>query len=262
MKAKSLVALAVLSTLSLGVNADSLITVVSQDVDGSETSKIYVASGKTAAVNARGQTDFIFDTKKNLAIALNHDDQQYVHVDAEQMQKMAEGLGQMQQQMQSMMEQQMQGMSEEEKAQMREMMGGLMPGGQSKEKVSIKETGKSDKINGYNCKWINLNRGDELLSEACVVSVKDVDMAEEDFATLIGFLDRMSEFASQMGDNDEMMLNQHLLGKKQVPVQIKDYEDGEIEVSTLSFAQKAAPKGVFAIPEGYQQMKMPEMVDY
>ncbi|MBN7819879.1 hypothetical protein [Bowmanella yangjiangensis] len=262
MKTKSLLALAVMGLVSLGANADSMITVVSQDMDGTETTKIYVADGKTVAVNAQGQADFIFDTKKNLAVALNHDEQQYVHVNSEQMQKMAEGIGQMQQQMQSMMEQQMQGMSEEEKAQMREMMGGFMPGAKSNQEVSLNETGKSDKINGQSCKWITLNRGDELVSEACVVSVKDVDIADDDFATLIGFLNKMREFASQMGDNDEMMLNQHLLDKKLLPVQIKDYEDGETEISTLSFAQKSAPKGVFAIPDGYQEMQMPVMEDF
>ena len=260
MKSKLNLILAGLVASSMTATADTLITSVDQD---GATTRIYVSAGKTGAVNENGQTDFIYDGNKGEMVALNHEEKGYLQMDEQAMAKMASGLNQMQQQMMSMMQEQMADMSPEEREQMRQMMGSMMPGmDNKKEALRIDETGKSDKVNEHSCKWVSVYNDKTLLSEACVVTLSNLDIDKDDFETLSAFLNKMSQFAGQFGAQDEMMLNQHLFANKLLPVQIREHGEEGAQTTTLSFKKQAVSANIFQIPAGYTLQQMPAMPEY
>ncbi|ALS98848.1 hypothetical protein AT746_11580 [Lacimicrobium alkaliphilum] len=252
-----------LASAFLMVSAAQAGTRISTHIQGQEQAQqLYVHEGKAASLDSSGRTEFIYDDKAGEMITLMHEEGRYMRLNDEQMQQMAGGISKMQDQAMKQMEEQMANLPPEQRVQMQKMMEEMMPGMANKkpsEKVSLESSGKSDSINGTDCEWIALKRGDKLISEACVADLDDTAIESADYQTLAGFFKKMSDFTSQMsGDVEDAMLNQHLFANNKVPVQIKEHKDTGIQVISLTFDSQQPKEDMFTIPKGYKQESMPE----
>ncbi|WP_088329047.1 hypothetical protein [Lacimicrobium sp. SS2-24] len=249
--------------LSLATSASWADTRIATKMQGQEQAQhLYVDQGKAAAVDSAGRTEFIYDANSGEMITLMHEEGRYMRLNEQQMQEMAGGISKMQQQAMAQMKEQMANLPPEQRVQMQQMMEQMMPSmasEQPKEAITLTPSDRHEQIDGTDCQWIALKRGDNLISEACVADLGDTAIAPDDYKTLAGFFKKMSDFTAQMsGDVDDAMLNQHLFANNKVPLQIREFKDTGIQVISLAFERKQPEAGMFSIPKDYQQEAMPE----
>ncbi len=136
-----------------------------QPPKATENEKVFYQPGKFKVMNMTTDQDMILRFDKELSWTINHKDKSYTEITFAQMQ---EGMNSMR----SAMKEHMKDMDPEQRKEMEKMMGknlGKMFGGEeSLFEMTVKRTGKSKTILGYNCEQVFLNLDDEPMMELWV----------------------------------------------------------------------------------------------
>ena len=151
--------------------------------------KIYVQNGNGRFVDAEGRATLI---KNGTFYIIDDKDKSYVMFDKATMEQLAKKISEAMEKMKEQLAQ----LPPEQRAQMEQMMPGLS-GSESKWIVEVIDTGKSDKVDGRNCRIWDVKRDGKLGDQICVVAYSDLP-GKENFQVMF------ANFAEGVRGNGEI----------------------------------------------------------
>lgn len=206
----------------------------------------------------------IYRGDRNELIVADNERLEYYVIDEQAMNKMAGQISEAMKQMEEMLK----SMPPEQRAMAEQMMQQQMPGLQPVPETpsTLRKTGKSDTINGYDCEFYEVLQEGRKTREMCVAGWNDIEGGQEAADAMIGmgkFFERMHEaFAETAGTNimgrqQEVFAQMRELGG--YPVYARDFDEagalaGE---STLQSSRTESIDAMqFEPPEGYRRQEM------
>jgi hypothetical protein len=215
---------------------------------------IYVQNGNGRFVDAEGHATLI---KNGTFYIIDDTDKTYVMFDKATMEQLAKKISAAMEKMKAQLAQ----LPAEQRAQMDQMMPGLS-GGDSKWIVDVTDTGKSDKVDGRNCRLWDVKRDGKLDDQICVVAYSDLPGKENFQAVFASFAKVFEEMAKSAPMLAGMMTNEFSAQSKinGFPVRSRGYENGKLgddEQVMNVWREEAIPAATFDIPAGYKQKQMP-----
>ena len=240
-------------TASAGVYVE----MVDHDIKANKTElaqKIYVQNGNGRFVDADGHTTLI---KNGTFYVIDDTDKTYVMFDKATMEQLAKKISDAMEKMKA----QLAKLPPEQRAQMEQMMPGLS-GGDKKWSVEVIDLGKSDKVDGRNCRIWDVKRDGKLSDQICVVPYSDLPGKENFQVMFANFAKVFEEMAKSVPMMAGMMTNEFSAQSKVngFPVRSRGYEDGKLgddEQVMKVWREETIPAATFEIPAGYKQKQMP-----
>ena len=206
----------------------------------------------------------IYRGDRNELIVADNERLEYFVIDEQTMNQMAAQVSDAMKQVEEMLK----SMPPEERAMAEQMMKQQMPGLQpvSETPSTLRKTGVSDTINGFDCEFFEVMQGGRKTREMCVAEWGDIEGGQEAVDAMIGmgsFFERMHEAFAEtagtnfMGPQQEVFAQMRELGG--YPVFARDYDDAgalEGESSLKSSRAEAVDAALFEPPEGYRKQDM------
>jgi len=225
-------------------------------IDGEKLAqKMYVQNGLGRFVDAEGRATLI---KNGTMYIINDADKSYVAFDKATMEQLAKKIN-------AAMEkakEQLAKLPPEQRAQVEQMMSGTA-GGATKHTVEALDTGKSEKVDGRNCRLWDIKRNGELDDQLCVVPYSSLPGKENFQAVFANFAKAFEEMAKSAPALAGMMTNEFdaMAKVNGFPVRTVGYEGGgklgTEEHLMRVWREEAIPTSMFEIPAGYKQTQMP-----
>ena len=214
--------------------------------------KILIKNGRVLITEPGRENRMIFDTNSGSIYVVNDKEREYMVIDEAYM----ENVGSMMNSMQSVMAGMMDQVSEEQRAELEEMLGTGLGTQSEPVDIQIVKTGQSKKISGYNCDILQLKENNITTSTVCVATAKEVKMHTGDYATLIkmgeittSFVDKFSQIAGDY--SDKLVAGGKIITQiKGIPLEMVNGDDRSI---MSSITESAIADSVFGL-SGYQQI--------
>src|SRR5690349_8313224 len=206
-------------TASAGVRIETVIRDIATQAQKGPVQVTEVQNGAVRAGSAEGSVLL----KGGKMIMLDDKHKTYTEMDKATMEAYAKKANAAMAQMQE----QMKNMPPEQRAQMEKMMGGMkMPGASGKPMVfDAKDTGKSDTVEGRQCRIWNLTRDGEIVDEMCVVPFSTFPGKEDMQKTMKELAEAFSGMTKAMpGAADQAKIRANVNG---YPVRSRPYFNGK-----------------------------------
>ena len=238
-------------------SAGVYVEMVDHDIKANKTElaqKIYVQNGNGRFVDAEGHATLI---KNGTFYIIDDTDKSYVMFDKATMEQLAKKISDAMEKMKAQLAQ----LPAEQRAQMEQMMPGLS-GSDRKWTVEVVDTGKSDKVDGRNCRIWDVKRDSKLSDQICVVPYSDLPGKENFQVMFANFAKVFEEMAKSVPMMAGMMTNEFSAQTKVngFPVRSRGYEEGKLgddEQVMKVWREETIPAATFEIPAGYKQKQMP-----
>lgn len=251
----SLLTLALFASAS---QAGTLLETVNRELSskgGSMTINTWAQDGMMR-VETQGAQRSTMIYKNDTIYAINHQDKSYYAMDRESMQRVAEQLNPAL----KMLQERMQDMTPEQRAQMEKMMGGSLPGAETKSE--IKRTARTDKVSGYGCTYVQMLEDGVLTDEMCVAPGKSLKGSDELMTAANRMAQLMREMMSTMDAPwlkqmaDKQIQNFAELGG--IPVLSRHFVAGspQSETTLKSIRTETLAASTFELPAGYTKKDM------
>ena len=252
----SVAALFVAGSASAGVYVET----VSHNIATNKTElsqKMYLQNGSGRIADNNGHVSII---KGNTMYIVDEADKSYVVFDKATMDALAKKLNAEMAQV----KEQLAKLPPEQRAQMEQAMGKIpgMGGNDQKWTVEAVDSGKSDKVEGRDCKLWDIKRNGELDEQVCVVPFAALP-GKENFQTVFGNFSKVfDEMAKSVPMLAGMMGNEFSAHVKTngYPIRMRNYENGKLaaeETLMKVWREEAVPASMFEIPAGYKLKQMP-----
>ena len=213
------------------VLADSTVTLDDDTV-------VQIRNGMVRMIPAGEASYMVYDAGRNLLIHVDPAEGSYMEMDEQFMQRQAEALGAMREQMAAQMEamrSQMQNLPEDQRRMMEQSMGAMVggqAGDQAADKPELKTVKKGSRtVKGFKCNDYQVLEDKTPVADLCVAEKAGAGMSADDFATLsamMAFLRSMAEQASEMvgsmADGFDAAMLSDVDG---FPVEVKDHSSNE-----------------------------------
>jgi hypothetical protein len=150
----------------------------------------------------------------------------------------------------------------EQRAQLEQSMGSTLGLDGRERTVEVKDTGKTDKVDGRSCKVWEVTRDGELDEQLCVVPYSALP-GKENFSAVFGQFSKVfEEMAKSVPMLSGMMANEFSAQVKinGFPVRQRTYENGKLgdeETLVKVWREEAIPAAMFEVPANYQRKQMP-----
>lgn len=217
---------------------------------------MYVQGSSGKFVNPDGTSVLI---KGDTMHIINDGERSYLVFDKATMQEFAKRIS-------AVMEQQKEQLAKlppEQRAQAEQSLGGMAAAEGKQRTVEVKDTGKSDKVDGRACKLWDVIRDGQLDEQICVVPFSALPGKEDFKAVFASFAKVFDEMAKSIPMLSGMMANEFdaLAKVNGYPVRQRNYDDrGKLEdEETLVkvWREETIPASTLEIPAGYKLQKMP-----
>ena len=229
--------------LACPVMADTTIRLGGSD-DASRT-VIQVKDHMARMAQAGQPGHVLFDRTRHVAIYVDPVKQEYREIDQQQLDKYAEIITMLRQQMERLSAQ-MQNLPAAQRAFIEQQMG-IPAGGLPDLEVLTTEARGVHDVAGFRCQLQVLFKNQQPIGEVCLATAADAGMSENDFATLMAMMNFMRELASttqklvgELGENSRLLLS----GLQGVPVAMRDYHNRK-EYRVTEVSSKAIAAEVF-----------------
>lgn len=255
-----------ITIITAAAYAGEVVEVISKDLTSSEKAEEtlkFLFSDGFMKMSTDPENDVIFNSAEQNMMVISHAEKSYMIFDkntassikSEIDKAMEEALAQVPPEQRAMVErmmkQQMQGMGGAPQMQME------MP------KTDVRETGRSDTVNGIPCEYFEAYTGNEKDMELCVADWSDIDASENMRNSFMamgemmeGFLEQISEMAPMMQSNDNPFA--YLKEMNGYPILSRQFSNGvAVEEAILkSITEQDIDKNEFNAPEGYNKQDM------
>ena len=217
--------------------------------------KMYVQNGSGRFVDPEGRASLI---KGNTLYIIDDADKSYIVFDKATMEQVAKRLSE---QMDRLKEQ-LAKLPPEQRAQLEQTMGGALGLDGKERTVEVKDTGKTDKVDGRSCRVWEVTRDGQLDEQLCVVQYTALP-GKENFSAVFGQFSKVFEdMAKSVPMLSGMMANEFSAQVKinGFPVRQRNYEDGKLadeETLVKVWREEAIPASMFEVPANYQRKQMP-----
>lgn len=231
--------------------ADS--TLVYNNAQGKESSIMHLSDGvvKMSSTEGNSKTDVIFRNGQTEFTVIMHDEKKYMTFGAKEI----EMLSDVSAMMDKMIEKQMANVPEAQRAQMREMMAGMIKSKMPKQAPvpEYRKTGDALDVNGYNCDVVEKITKGKNTDDFCVAEFGELGVSKAEYQAIRGMMKVAEKLASQFGNDTSMNFEQ--IGQV-LPVQ---YDMNGVKASLVNVSHGSLPAGTFKVPEGYQKQSLPEI---
>jgi hypothetical protein len=227
-------------------------TIVFRETGDKGTTKedqiLYISNGKVRIeITREKDTYIIFDN--------------YIEFSEEAIDKIAITMTDTQKQAMAQMKERFKDLPPETQEQMRNMMENVMKRSQStgtrQEPIRYIPLRQTLTVNGYSCKIIEAHKGKNKVSELCVVDIKKLGVAKEDYDHLKDFQLFMKKMASRMspGMQNRYNLDFGYSKQEQIPVQVVRFKnDGStIRYQLKTISNKSVSGDKFRVPADYRE---------
>lgn len=181
----------------------------------------------------------------------------YMVMDEKAAERVGAQVNSAQQQMNAMLEQQMKNMSEEEKAQLRKIMGDKMPGAAPKTppKTTVKRLDE-ETVAGVTCLNIMVLVDGKPSGDACVATAGVLSVDPKDYEAMVHATDTMRKIMERVtGKIDNAAISMNLRAMKGIPIRMRDLVDGD-ETLLSSRSSAGLDPGIFEVPGNFQKRDM------
>jgi hypothetical protein len=222
--------------------------------------KIYVQGNLGRFVDADGRATLV---KNGTLFMIDDQDRSYVEFDKATMETLARTLNEAM----GKMKEQLAKMPAEQREQMEQMLSAQMPGllGDGKQwSVEAIDTGRSETVDGRNCRVWDVKRNGELDDQLCVVPYSALPGKENFQAVFSDFAKAFEEMAKSAPMLSGVMSNE-LTAQSKVngfPVRSRGYENGKLadnEQVVSIWREEQIPASMFEVPAGYKRKTMEEL---
>lgn len=161
-------------------------------------------------------------------------------------------------QMQAQMDEMLAGMPPEQRAMVEQQMSGMMPPKPgAAPKMSIRRTGNSDKVAGFDCDEAEIVYDDGTVEElVCVATADELDISDSDFEAIISAMEGMAEIAAMGGDSAPQLDLDKLGG---IPVRTRARDESE-DTEVVSVRTSRVDSARLEIPDGYREVPIEKMM--
>jgi len=237
-------------------SAGVYIETVKHDIPSGATElsqKMYVQNGTGRFVDGEGHTSLI---KNDTMYVIDDSDHSYIALDKAAMETFAKKLAAMVEKTKA----QMAKLPPEQRAQYEQMMGPVMTGEGKPRTVEVKDTGKSDKVEGHPCKIWDVTRDGQLDEQICVAAYSAMPGGKENFqAMFASFANVFEEMAKSVPMLAGMMKNEFgaLTKVNGFPIRQRPYDEhGKLEdqeTVVKVWREETIAASMFEVPAGYKQ---------
>ncbi len=203
------------------------------------------------------ESKMLFKDGKPEIVIIDHRSRTYMVMDEETAKRMEQQMGAAQQQMSAamqQMQQQMENMSDEQKAQMQQMMGSYMQPGAARKpvKTTVQRQGE-DTVAGVTCTKLMVLVNGKPSGDVCVARAGVLGLDTQDYLSMVNATDAVRKIMERVsGKNDNDAVSMNLRAMKGIPIRMRDLVDGDI--STLASRSSAElDAGIFQVPDGYRK---------
>lgn len=202
-----------------------------------------------------GEFASIYDSGKNHFTIVDFGNKNYYIMDKALVDKQVRLMKEIRQQMQQNMQAQLQQLPEGQRQMMQQRMDAMM-NPPKPPPLKISNTGKTQSINGINCKGFDVFRGQQKVREVCVAETTAIKMAKNDYKSLRSMFAYMKDMAETMakqtpgsiGDEGAMMADM-----EGIPVEMRDLRQNYVSRLEGVSNEEISPQ-LFAVPAGFQQI--------
>lgn len=234
--------------------ADTTIRLGGSD-DASKT--VIQVKDHMARMSHSGQPGYVlFDRNRHVAIYVDPLMQEYREIDQQQLDKYAEIITMLRQQMEQLSAQ-LQNLPDAQRAFIEQQMGIPAGGLPDLEEMGTEARGSRD-VGGFRCQLQVLLRNRQPVGEVCLATAADAGMSDSDFGTLMAMMDFMRELAGttqklvgELGENSRLLLS----GLQGVPVAMKDYQTNK-EYRVTEVSSSTIPADVFNSYRSYTRQEL------
>lgn len=226
-------------------------TLIYNNADGKENSKMYLSDGQAKITNnVESSTALIFNLADSSFTVINHTDQSYMVFG----EKEIAALGDVSAMVDRMLEEQLSQMPAAQREQMRGMMKSMIKQQIPKQAAlpSYEKTGQSSSYNGFDCDEVTKTVDGRVDGTFCVADFRDLGVGANDYASINQFMKIAEKMAAQFGQDQSMNLDS--IGQV-LPVY---YEMGSEKVYLSDVNNSDLEPQVFQVPNGYKQESLPK----
>lgn len=210
------------------------------------------------------ENSMIYRGDRDLMIIVDHDDDSYMVMDKETMEKLSDKLNSAMAQM----EQAMKNVPPEQREMMKKMMKDKMPnmGNTNYVEPVLKKSG-SGNVNGYSCTKYDVYKGNEKVRQHCITNWSNIKGGSEISSVMLEmseFMDDMTKTFSQnsgpFGSTVQFERNvfNQLKEMNGFPVRTVELDKGSIEAESVFKSSKTTTvdPSVFEAPSGYKRQNI------
>lgn len=209
----------------------------------------------SSAIIYRGDLDLVW--------IVDHRDRSFVRIDRATMDELSRRMAEAKAELRARLA----AMSPEVRAAMERMLGKTTePGAEEGREISVRETGRTERLNGVGCAEVELRRGEETIAMACTADWESAAVEPETFRPiqeLGSFLHQTLSVVSVFSDDSIRSGELDVLGAigrlDGVPLRIQIFQAAAPirEIRVTSIEPKSFGGEIFEIPAGYQQAAAP-----
>ena len=208
------------------------------------------------------ESKMLFKDGKREIVIIDHPSKTFMVVDEAMAQRLEQQMSAAQQQMNAMMQQmqkQMEGMTDEQKAQVQQLLGNRMPaaGGATQVKTTVKQQGE-DTVAGVTCTKMMVLVNGKPSGDVCVARAGVLGLETKDYDSMVNATDAVRNIMEKVtGKNDNDAVSMNLRAMKGIPVRMRDLVDGDVSI-LKSRSTAGLDASMFRVPEGYKKRDMPQ----
>ena len=258
----------VITLAPVSVMADAVV-LYSGDDGNTDARSAFVQNGKVLIKDTDDpNTDIVFQPDINTMFVINHAEQTIMRIDEQAIDQFAEQAGGMASMIQQQIQQQMAGMTDEQKAQMEAMLGGMMPGmntqPQEPEPVTLVETG-SAQYAGFACTVNQVMRSGNIIGQVCFSMGNNLGLSNGDYQTLVGMQNftflmasKADQFSGMLGGNVPSFGN---IETNNLIIQGTNAQNENNSMNIEAISNEGLPAGTTDLPTGYVEETLPSLSD-
>lgn len=251
-----LIALAVAAASPAGAGTE----LVFEDLgdEPAETARLQVEDGALVLHNMATGSDgrVLFDADAQRMTLVDDEARSYMIFEEENVRRIAA----VQAQIQRYREVQLKRLPEERRerasAMMQAMGTGLPAAGQPQRIVPTGETGTVDDLE---CRVLEVFSGEELVSRQCVANAEALGVEPQDIATITAMQQFLASMISSIDFAAERLIEFGVPGRQEIPIRYEHFSGAGAAGQLKAVKHSPLRPEQLAIPEGYQQRKLPRL---
>ncbi len=248
--------------------ADEIVEITERnlnDPNASENTIRFMFADGLMKMSGQDDTDMIFNSENKVITVISHSDKSYMTFDQDT-------VSNVQSDIQAAMEQALAQVPPEQRAMVERMMQGNMGGlggmgGPSPievemPKIEIRETSRTDTINGYDCTYFESYEDNQKEGDHCVATWSELGVSDNIQHSFNAMAEMMEGFLEQLGSMTGGEVDSNVLAylkdMEGYPVLSRQYSNGQAESESIlsSIVEQDLDESEFSPPEGYSQQSM------
>ncbi len=241
----------ILATTMLAGHAAADTTLVYNNADGSENSRMYLTDGMAKITNnIDSGTALIFSAGQESFTIINHQDQSYMTFGKKEIAALGDVAGMIDR----MLEEQLAQMPAGQREQMRDMMKSMIEKQMPKQaaKPEYAKSGQTATYNGFDCDVVVKTVESKKSGDFCVADYQKLGVARSEYNSINQFMKIAEKMAAQFGHDQSMNLDS--IGEV-LPVY---YDMGDQKAYLTDVLDEDLSADTFKVPKGYNKQSLPK----